>query len=503
MTKHPCKDECMQLIALSNRLAKVFEAPSTKNDKPFLSAWRKRADELLKHPELESVEGEQLLGNLSLDLRRLWLQHAHLRSDSYLMSPPHTQRKLLPGDVRISYPYDRWVKPEDLERRLNEHRPAPDGWVSEARVFSSGMTAITTFLQVFRAFGHKLWNIPKRPLSLQMFGGYFEIVKALQVICDQQFQGRKHALQKNLFAAVERGQGDLIFVEPISADINLEVFDMEAFAKAFVKRPKGRSAVIVLDTSLSGDAFPLERFCALLKDNPPSLIVNIRSGLKLDQLGLEFSNLGLMTLWAPATEATTKSLKSVAESLRVTRTTFGAGLSQDECAALSAPFILDKTSLNIHGQAVFDNNQAFAMALSDTVDFEQSFINKIIHPSLSPDKDKSWAKAPFVNIHYKSEDRSDRALLRMILEVESRNRNLSFVSGSSFGFRSHRFEMGFVQGTKYSALRVALGSITGPSFYGVIDLFKHLSTFKDFEALKKAYPELAAKTPKDRTAEES
>ena len=108
-----------------------------------------------------------------------------------------------------------------------------------------------------------------------------------------------------------------------------------------------------------------------------------------------------------------------------------------------------------------------------------------------------------MNIHYKSDDPSDRALLRMILEVESRNRNLSFVSGSSFGFRSHRFEMGFVQGDKYSALRIAMGSRTGPSFYGVIDLFKHLSTFKDFKALKKAYPEIAAKAPKDRTAEES
>jgi len=503
MTAHPCKDECMFLIALSNQMGKVFAAPSTQNDPPFPGDWRTRAEALLRNPQLETLAGEQMLENLSLDLRRRWLQRAHLRSDGYMMSPPHQQTKLLPGDVRISYPYDRWVRPEALEKRLNVRRPAPEGWASEARVFSNGMTAITAFLHVFRAFAHDMWDIPKGPLSLHMFGGYFEISKALGVLCDGQFHGRKHTQQKNLCAAVKLGKADLIVIEPVTADIDLEVFDMGAFIKAFNQRPKGQPCIILFDTSLSGDLFPMEQFCKRIADNPPNLIVNIRSGLKMDQNGLELSNLGLMSLWAPDTELYKQQLKQVAKSLQVIRITFGLSLSQDECAALSAPFVLDKTSLGIHGTAVFTNNKRLALALSKAVKPEASFIVKVIHPSLGPDKDKAWAEAPFVNLRYRSDTHSDRALLRAILEAEVFKRGFSFVSGSSFGFRGHRFEMGFVRGVKYDTLRISMGSRSGPSLQGVIELLKDLSVYKDFTALKKAYPDIAASAPQDRTAEES
>ncbi|MBL4693440.1 MAG: hypothetical protein JKY92_08950, partial [Magnetovibrio sp.] len=292
----------MHLIALSNHMGKTLDAPSTKNDAPFPGDWRNRANALLVNPKLESLEGELLLDNLALDLRRRWLLRAHARSAAYLMSPPHKQIKLLPGDERISYPYDRWVRPEALERRLKARKPVPDGWVSDACVFSNGMAALTAFLQAFRAFGHDMWNIPKGPMSVHVFGGYFEISKALSVLCDQHFQGRKHASQQGLCKSVALGKTDLILIEPVTADIDLEVFDMSAFVKAFRQRPKDRGCVILFDTSLSGDVFPLEHFCKELGDHPPNLVANIRSGLKMDQEGLELSNLGLMTLWAPKTK---------------------------------------------------------------------------------------------------------------------------------------------------------------------------------------------------------
>jgi hypothetical protein len=493
----------MFLIGLSNHMGKVFAAPSTKNDPPFPGDWRARAEALLKNPKLETAEGEQMLENLSLELRRRWLQRAHLRSDGYMMSPPHSQRKLLPGDVRLSYPYDRWVKPQDLEHRLKQHRPAPQGWLCEARVFSSGMSALTTVLQVLRAFGSDMWGVSKSPLSLHWFGGYFEITKALEVLCDARFQGRKHAQQKNLHDAIAQGKPDIILIEPVAANIDLDVFDMQAFVAAWKLRPENRPCIIVLDTSLVGDSFPVEAFCHQLSDHPPRLVINIRSGLKLDQNGLELSNLGLMTLLTPNLEGHRERLSQLGNSLRIVRTTFGVNLSGDECAALSAPFVLDAQSLTNHSQAVFANNQRLGEALSQKIKPESGLFSQVIHPALGADKDKSWAVAPYVNLRYRSDDHSDRALLRAVIENLAFRRKLTFLSGSSFGFRAHRFEMGFIRGTKFSTLRIAMGARPGPSCDGVIALFEELADFQDMNALRAAYPAIAAKSPQDRTAEES
>ncbi|MBL4748524.1 MAG: hypothetical protein JKY17_07120 [Magnetovibrio sp.] len=503
MSQHPGKDECMHLIALSNRMGKVFEAPSTKNDPAFLDGWRKRADALLKNPNLESLEGEQLLENLSLDLRQRWLHQVYLRSASYMMSPPHRQRKLLPGDVPVSYPYDRWIKPQDLEQRLDTQSPPPENWQSETRVFSSGMSAITLFLQIFRAFGHDIFKLPPRSLQMHWFGGYFEISKALHVLCDKRFQGRKHGDQKKLCAAVTAGLADLILIEPVAANIQLDVFDMDGFVQACIDRPHGQPCVIVFDTSLVGDTFPLERFCRMLKDNPPSLVVNIRSGLKLDQQGLELSNLGLMTLWCPDFEDHRLHLKQIANNLQVSRATFGSGLSQDEYAVLSASFILDRMLFANYCQAVFDNNQRLALALDLVSKSTGSLIGQVIHPALGQDHDKPWAVSPYVNIHYQSDDHTDRDVLRTVLEFEIHARNLCLVLGNSFGFRGHRFEMGFVPDLKYSSLRIAMGARSGPSVDGIIALFEHLAAFKDFAALRAAYPDIATRAPTDQIAEET
>jgi len=503
MSDHPCKDECMRLIALSNHMSKVFEAPSTQNDTSLFASWRKRADALLVDPQLESLAGEQKIDNLSLDLRRRWLQHAHLRSDGYLMSPPHKQRKLLPGDERIPYPYDRWIKPAILEKRLDDHRGPPEGWISDTCVFANGMGAFNTFLQVYRAYGAQFWDRAKTPLSVHWFGGYFEFSRSLELICDGRFAGRKYQHQQDLCNAVKDGQTDLILIEPVVANVSLEVFDMEAFCTAWSLRPKGQPAVIMIDTSMCANAFPIEQFCKKLGDNPPSLVVGFRSGLKLDQYGLELSNLGLMTLWSPESDANQNLLRKIAKAVRLARTTFGVSLSQDECAALQAPFILDKTALTNHSQDVFANNKKLALALNDVLNLDAGLFHKVNHPTLSPDEDKPWAVAPYINLRYRSDDQGDRAFLRAVIESIAFERKLSFVSGSSFGFRSHRFEMGFVRGVKFSSLRVAMGSRAGPSLDGIIEMFKELAAFENFEALRAAYPEIDAQRPKDRLDEES
>ncbi len=106
-------------------------------------------------------------------------------------------------------------------------------------------------------------------------------------------------------------------------------------------------------------------------------------------------------------------------------------------------------------------------------------------------------------MRYRGDDDDARAFMRTVLEFEAHARKLSFVPGSSFGFRGHRFEMGFSGDLKHTTLRIAMGARVGPSVDGIIKLFQDLAVYKDFAALRQAYPQLAKDKPKDRVEDES
>lgn len=503
-TATPMHFEAERLLLLADEISAFLP----KGRVEFLRPWRGKVLAWMDNPTLETLVGEQALHALALELRYRWLQHTHLQSDRYMMSPPHNQHKHLPDMQAFGFPYDRWLKPTYLERRLNTKRAAPVGWRGESVVFSSGMSALTTLLQHHRANGDNFWPSPRKGLALHWFGGYFEIMRALRLLCAGGFKGRLHAKQETLNQAVAQGKDNIVLIEPVAADIGLDVFDLDAFITAWKQRDTDRACMVVVDTSLTGDVFPLHRLCTDTGPKPPALVVHLSSGLKLDQEGLELSNVGLVTLYMPDDEKNATLLDRVAESLRQARTTMGASLSEDEYAALNAPFFLSATSLARHGQAVFTNNATFAQALAPFVKNEGGLWTHVIHPSLAAHEDKAWAVSPFVNLRY-AHDRQTfkdadsegeaRDVLRAIFEFEADKRGLVFQSGSSFGFRGHRFEMGFVRGTKTDSLRLALGSRRGPSLDGVIQLFQDLAAYPDFTALREAYPGVWAARLKART----
>lgn len=520
----PSQNNAMQLEAERLlALADEINAFLPDGQAEFLQPWRGKVRAWLANPILESLAGERALHALALELRYRWLRHAHAQSGQFMMSPPHNQRKRLPDMKPFGFPYDRWLKPEFLERRLDGQRPAPPGWAGESVVFSSGMSAITTLLQHHRAGVQQFWPSARNGLALHWSGGYFELSRALRLLCDGGLMGRHHAKQATLCEAVAQGRDDIVLIEPVAADIHLGVFDLDAFIAAWKKRDTNRACMVMVDTSLTGDAFPLHRLCTGTGPRPPALVVQVSSGLKLDQEGLELANAGLATLYMPDDEKNAALLKRVADSLRLARTTLGASLSQDEYAALSAPFFLSTTSLARHSQAVHANNAAFAQALAPLAKAQGALWTGVIHPCLSADKDLPWAVSPFVNLRYAHDDAAPqgddpqsaaeadgetsghggaaRDVLRAVLETEIRKRNLVFQSGSSFGFRDHRFEMGFVRGVKSDSLRIALGSRAGPSLDGIIKLFQDLAAYPDFAALRRAYPDILTEHLKHRTRE--
>ncbi|MGE0492949.1 MAG: hypothetical protein AB7S38_27305 [Vulcanimicrobiota bacterium] len=457
-------------------------ARSLEMEGPGYAAWRKRMQQLQAAPELETLAGEAELDHMALRLRALWLGCAHQFSDILLKSPLHSDPKCLPSGEPIDFTYERNVRPHLLEEKTRAYRPAPPGWQAEHVHFRSGMGAIATFLLALNT----MWKPgPDKPLSLGMWGGYYETHFLLGGVAHAHFNWRRHHSQDTMHTALLEGEHDALLLETVAYDWELEVFDLEAFLESWSQRSSQRVKVLVLDTTLTGLAFPMEDLLAGLADDPPLMVVQITSGLKLDQQGLELANVGLLSYYSPGGEAS-----QAAALTRKLRTVAGTALSFAELCELDVPFFATRQSLAEHSEAVFANNAWLAAQLERG---RGGLFWKVAHPSLGPAAELAWAKAPFVVLHLQEDRLENHGLLLSVISQEVRRRELPFAMGSSFGFRGHRFETIIPSiRDRQGLFKVALGSRSGPALEGIAELLLELADRPDFASLRARYPDLRA-----------
>lgn len=477
MTSPPCHDECEHLIHLAGRMRTAVDSSNIQ-----LPAWFDRANTLLASPDLETLQGEQQLETLSLDLRTEWLRNANFISSRHMKSPPHFQTVRLPSGEKSPFPYDRWNTPVHLEKRAAVYREPPGGWTADHILYNSGMSAISCLFQVIRTLYQP---VAGKPLRLHGIGGYFEIMDLMKTTDDELFRFEIFPEQRRFQESVSCGGSQLLYIEPVyTRDGSLEVFDMTGFLRAWQQRPAGIPTTIVLDTTFVGNTFPVNHFIEQLAPHRPQAVVQVSSALKLDQEGLEFSNAGLMSLFSDKEPI----IKGMAIRLRKYRTTTGLGLTLEQIAALDYPGFLDRNSCHRHCEAVFANNARLAMEVD--AGSGMLFTGKH-HPALQEHPGKSWAVAPFVNLELAADtDKQQRELLKHVLFKEARLRGILFRPGSSFGFRAHRVETSIQNEQGNQVIRVAMGCRSGPSVEGTIQLLSDIARLGNFETVSAKYPDL-------------
>lgn len=486
----PCRDDALSLLAIVDSLT----AANSKLGSRFQD-WRQRVHELLAGTIKDDLPTEKLLEELAMEFRLRWLTLAFSLIAGEMKSPPSNHIPLLPLSRSSNFLYERVLVPA-VEKRIKASTPDIEGWQTEITVFSSGMAAISAAITVLRQNREKYRRDKTQIVQLDMFGSYFETLDLLELLDSSDLSCLCFPEEKRLLDRFASGKTDILFLELIAYDWHQTVVDPTRLMQALADRPADRPWVLMLDTTLIGPIFQVEPLLKACGQKKPVLVLEVRSGLKLDQLGLEFSNVGLIKTRSPKEFDDKRYLnaKHFHRDLAFSRGKMGTALSLAQVAILDAPWVFHPEWTLKHTQAVMDNNRTLALALSGI----PGLFSRVNHPALGPQRELSWAESPLVvmEFHGEEDNEENHDFLLAVITHEVRKRKLMFQAGASFGFRHHRCEIIQLSADERSSgraqgfFKMAMGARRGPSLDGLILLMQELASFSNFEALKHAYPRI-------------
>ncbi|MBO6558606.1 MAG: hypothetical protein JJ957_19055 [Pseudomonadales bacterium] len=485
-----CRAEAETLRQLAETL---FEASSYKAE--FFSQWCRTIEAFSVSTLSESVASEAELERLAMDFRRIWLNVAHQVVVDELRSPPYDHQPLLPISQSHHFIYERVVGPDEIEQRLT-NQVEIQGWLHDTCLFANGLAAIVATISVLRDLRQHYQHRDSQYLQLDMFGGYFETLRLMSLMNSSDL---KCCAFQDLDIVLDRfshGESDILFLEMIAYDFKQTVIDPAKLIQAVQERPGNRPWLLILDTTLLGPTFEIEPLLQAFGDRRPEVLIDIRSGLKLDQAGLELSNVGVVRFFTPEERTKDKpTVEHIHKALISIRKIMGSGLTYAQIAALDAPWIFHPEWMSRHSTAVLENNRYTAMALKDI----GGIFSAVYHPALTKLSHLSWAESPLVviELHQSQDTDANRTFLEAVIASEIKARKLVMYLGASFGFRHHRCEIlvpegpyHYDDGSPRGFLKIAMGARSGPTMEGLITLIKDIAAYADFEALRSDYANL-------------
>ena len=417
----------------------------TLRDRDDLKTLARRADLASCADRIEYGDLDAAL----LQLRREWLAKAHRPGDTTLKSPCEGDVPHMPDGAGVPFGYERELGADMLEDRMPLCYPVPAGWQSVRILCRSGQAALSSLLHLIVHKASCAAGGASHPLKIHHAGRYFETASLLGLWPRQMFEPVPSTEE----------QVDVLIGEPVHCDGQFGVSDPASL-------PRARLALL-LDTTLTSLELDLPAWLARVEG---SFAAVLRSGLKLDQAGLELANVGIIQLFVR--EGADCDAASMGEELKHIRALTGSGLTLDEMAALSAPWFLDRSYLAQYTARVFANNAALAQAIGST----SSLFDGRCHPSLI----SAGAVAPFCAIRLRTGPPSDHVRLLHRVEDEIVRRKLKLDKGGSFGFRGDRYEL--IEPDPQAGqpfLRVAMGYRGGANRDAIIDLFHELAALSE------------------------
>lgn len=416
-----------------------------------------------KPPGDGSLRSDLYLQIAVSELRRSYLAAMSSLVAGQWRTPETGKPVVFPGSgMAYEYAYDRQHPPVALENRIMAQNCV------SAILCSSGMAALNV---VFSGLAFLLG--PKAHLAA--LASYFETLTLLQLSPFAQRWSRFGSAREFAERLAEPDVA-IALIEPVRYDWGLTTEDWEPVIEAIGSRRE--PPVVVIDTTLCHGSDAQHEFVDMLKTVAPT-VIEVRSGLKLDQHGFELTNVGIVEWSEQLRDSRISRLRDVLAACRVAT---GATLTWQDSCALSPDLVFDASAVSTYAKAVYATNRALSTAVqSDGPLFEQ-----VVYPQ------EPWG-SPFVLFKLRNGGDAAYQRLAFLMSREQARRGLEWRMSGSFGFRSARYEtiLPKEQARPHEApegvLKVAAGCYEGAHFRAIFELLTELADFPDLETVNRVW----------------
>ncbi len=314
------------------------------------------------------------------------------------------------------FEYERALYPTLLEKKIKDSILfSPQILV----VFHSCMSAIDAILKVILALFTK-----KDKIYIISLAYYFETISLFKIFYN--IKGIKlDILDKILdfYNLLENNSvADVFFVEGMDVNLKEDSLDVKYINSIIRKRKSNKPVIIIIDTTLINSNFNVHEIFYKLNIN--LIIFVVRSGLKLEQQGLELANIGIVEIYTNDSKLPLEKIKNI---LITARTLCGTSISQtEEKMLLSDLFFCSKTLDYI--SKIEKNAERIYTAIRDTKRKELNLVCYKEH-------------APFLLLYLIESNLESciNFISRLRKYLNSRKTDVNI--GTSFGFRHLRIEI--------------------------------------------------------------
>lgn len=407
-------------------------------------------DELIKLKQNFNVDHVEIPNNLNFndllrvettleaianEIRLEWKKKCFLHAEHVYKSPSYPQDFWTLNNSKVDFKYERVINYRSWE---DKHYTNINHFSGFSMFFSSGMSAIFNVLHLLRIMF-------KGELNGVLLGDYYETRTLLKNLSIKDIN-HEHLNDTSLLNSINKV--DFLIVEPVRYNTTLGVVVEEDIIN-FINHHKSVKA-IVIDFTLLSKSFNIENFLSKIDKN--IFIFFIKSALKLDQSGLEFSNSGQLSLYIKSSNTIPEYVEKLRTLLEGQRGALGSSLSYYEVCQLDYPMF--NTDINYINK-VLDNVTFFVSCLKNSN-------LEVIHPSLLNPKYKS----PFLFV--KTENNDSFYKFMEYIDSYLENNHIHIPTRNSFGFRNISMEVVQMNKTD-NVLKIAPGKINGIKQHTLIE----------------------------------
>lgn len=284
------------------------------------------------------------MGNSRRRNRKRWILKCTQHTSKTFRSPLHATSKFTLEGNEVDFSYERNIKTPQINEKIYREVAGVEGF---NLLFSSGM------MSIFQAINFIKKVYKNKKAKGFVSAGYYETVLSKGVLHDIGVDWDLKTKENYDPNEVNVDEYDFFVFEPVRATFNLDPTNIKLFLKKLSTNKK-YPKVVIIDSSFIGNTFEMEEIISMAKKSN-LIIFNIRSGIKHDQLGMEFCNVGYLDAYFLNEAAVLKDYTYT--HLLNGRDFIGGNISYTEYCLIDNPFTF--SSKDTHAELVLDSTYIF------------------------------------------------------------------------------------------------------------------------------------------------